>query len=154
MLVKPGSAVPAKIRESTRFYPYFKDCIGAIDGTHIPAMVTGVDVSSYRNRHGTISQNVLAACNFDLEFIYVLSGWEGSAHDSRVLNDALTRRNGLKFPIELENESSSSSLPVNEGDPELVFQTQEQQRAHANEWRVGIALNMWRDIGHNDTNEN
>ncbi|CAL9000404.1 unnamed protein product, partial [Prunus brigantina] len=33
-----------------------------------------------------------------------------------------------EFPIELENESSSSSsLPVNEGDPELVFQTQEQQ---------------------------
>ncbi|CAL2248263.1 unnamed protein product [Prunus armeniaca] len=60
-----------------------------------------------------------------------------------------------EFPIELENESSSSSsLPVNEGDPELVFQTQEQQRAHANEWRVGIALNMWRDIGHNDNNDN
>lgn len=74
-----------------------QDCIGAIDGTHIPAMVSG-DASSYRNRHGIISQNVLAACNFDLEFIYVLSGWEGSAHDSRVLNDALSRRNGFKVP--------------------------------------------------------
>ncbi|XP_020424557.1 uncharacterized protein LOC18770058 [Prunus persica] len=61
-------------------------------------MVTRGDVSSYRNRHGTISQNILAACTFDLEFIYVLSGWEGSARDSRVLNDALTRRNGLKVP--------------------------------------------------------
>ena len=50
-------------------------------------MITGRDISSYRNRHGTISQNVLAACNFDLEFIYVLSGWEGSVHDSIVLND-------------------------------------------------------------------
>ncbi|XP_074337294.1 uncharacterized protein LOC141674489 [Apium graveolens] len=65
------------------------DCIGAIDGTHIPAMVPGHDISSYRNRHGTISQNVLAACNFDLQFIYVLSGWEGSAHDSKLLNNAL-----------------------------------------------------------------
>ncbi|CAL8150682.1 unnamed protein product [Prunus armeniaca] len=97
-MAKPGPAVPSKIRESTRFYPYFKDCIGAIDGTHIPAMVRGRDVSSYRNRHGKISQNVLAACNFDLEFIYVLSGWEGSAHDSKLLNDALSRRNGLKVP--------------------------------------------------------
>jgi hypothetical protein len=61
-------------------------------------MVRGPEVSSYRNRYGKISQNVLAASNFDLEFIYVLSGWEGSAHDSRVLNDALTRRNGLKVP--------------------------------------------------------
>ncbi|XP_074337668.1 uncharacterized protein LOC141674864 [Apium graveolens] len=73
-MVKPGSSTPEKIRESTRFFPYFKDCIGAIDGTHIPAMVPGHDISSYRNRHGTISQNVLAACNFDLQFIYVLSG--------------------------------------------------------------------------------
>ena len=77
---------------------FFQDCIGAIDGTHIPALITGRDVNSYRDRHGIISQNVLAACNFDLEFIYVLSGWEGSAHDSRVLNDALSRRNGLKVP--------------------------------------------------------
>ncbi|KAG6492515.1 hypothetical protein ZIOFF_047478 [Zingiber officinale] len=66
MMVKPGSAVPEKIRESTRFYPYFKDCIGAIDGTHILAMVSG--------------------------------GWEGSAHDSLVLTDALLRNNGLKVP--------------------------------------------------------
>ncbi|CAL2227870.1 unnamed protein product [Prunus armeniaca] len=98
MMVKPGSTVPTKIRESTRFYPYFKGCIGAIDGTHIPAMVTGREVSSYRDCHGKISQNVLAACNFDLEFIYVLSGWEGSAHDSKVLNDSLSRRNRLKVP--------------------------------------------------------
>ncbi|KAG6500712.1 hypothetical protein ZIOFF_040562 [Zingiber officinale] len=98
MMVKPGSAVPEKIRESTRFYPSFKDCIGAIDGTHIPAMVSGQDINSYRNRHGEISQNVLAACNFDLEFIYVLSGWEGSTHDSLVLIDALSRNNGLKVP--------------------------------------------------------
>ena len=34
-----------------------------------------------------------------------------------------------EFLVELEDKSSSSSsLPVNEGDPELVFQTQEQQR--------------------------
>ncbi|KAK9156845.1 hypothetical protein Scep_003419 [Stephania cephalantha] len=75
-----------------------EDCIGAIDGTHIPAMIVGNDSSNYRNRHGFTSQNVLTACNFDLEFIYVLSGWEGSAHDSRILTDALSRRNGLKLP--------------------------------------------------------
>ncbi|XP_019096263.1 PREDICTED: uncharacterized protein LOC104779220 [Camelina sativa] len=68
-----------------------KNCVGAIDGTHIPATVVGREVASYRNRKGTISQNVLAVCNFDLEFIYILSGWEGSAHDSRVLSDALRK---------------------------------------------------------------
>lgn len=62
-------------------------------------MVKGPEKASYRNRKGVISQNVLAACNFDLQFIYVLSGWEGSAHDSKVLQDALSRRtNRLQVP--------------------------------------------------------
>ncbi|XP_048430969.1 uncharacterized protein LOC103964470 [Pyrus x bretschneideri] len=61
-------------------------------------MVLGLEVASYRDRHGKISQNVLVACNFDLEFVYILSGWEGSAHDSKLLHDAVSRRNGLKVP--------------------------------------------------------
>ncbi|XP_020874240.1 protein ALP1-like [Arabidopsis lyrata subsp. lyrata] len=97
-MAKPKIAVPTKIRESTRFYLYFKDCVGAIDGTHILAMVSQKKAHSFRNRKGDISQNVLAACNFDLEFMYVLSGWEGSAHDSKVLNDALTR-NSNRLPV-------------------------------------------------------
>ncbi|KAL5843799.1 hypothetical protein ACOSQ4_009757 [Xanthoceras sorbifolium] len=149
-MVKPGSKLPNKYRQNTRFYPYFKDCIGAIDGTHIPAMVTGRDISSYRNRHETISQNVLAACNFDLEFIYVLSGWEGSAHDSKVLSDALSRRNGLKVPQ--DNEALSSPLGYQEDDFELFFETQEQQRENANEWRATIARNMWDNVGDIDNN--
>ncbi|KAK3205295.1 hypothetical protein Dsin_019341 [Dipteronia sinensis] len=76
------------------------DCIGVIDGTHIPATVMGHDNSSFRDRHGKISQNGLAVCNFDLEFMYVLAGWEGLAHDSKLLNDVLSWRNGLKVPQE------------------------------------------------------
>ena len=44
------------------------------------------------------TQNVLAAVDFDLRFTYVLAGWEGSAHDSFVLQDALSRPSGLKIP--------------------------------------------------------
>ena len=43
-------------------------------------------------------QNVLAAISFDLKFIYVLAGWEGSAHDSHVLNDAFARPRGFSIP--------------------------------------------------------
>ncbi|KAH6764130.1 nuclease HARBI1-like protein [Perilla frutescens var. frutescens] len=32
------------------------------------------------------------------EFMYVLSGWEGSAHDSKLLSDALSRTNDLQVP--------------------------------------------------------
>ncbi|XP_021830890.1 uncharacterized protein LOC110770970 [Prunus avium] len=52
-----------------------------------------------------------------------------------------------KFPIEEDNEhSTSSSLPENEGNNyDHAFQTQEQQRENANQWRVGISSDMWRD---------
>ena len=40
----------------------------------------------------------MAAISFDLKFTYVLAGWEGSAHDSRILNDALSRPRGLRIP--------------------------------------------------------
>ncbi|XP_060675003.1 protein ALP1-like [Ziziphus jujuba] len=33
-----------------------------------------------------------------MEFIFVLPGWEGSASDSRVIRDAISRPNGLKVP--------------------------------------------------------
>lgn len=32
---------------------------------------------------------------FDLKFTYVLSGWEGTTSDSRIIKDALTRENKL-----------------------------------------------------------
>ncbi|GJR63167.1 hypothetical protein Tco_1505329 [Tanacetum coccineum] len=34
-------------------------------------------------------QNVLAICDFNMIFIYIVSGWEGTAHDARILNEAL-----------------------------------------------------------------
>ena len=72
--------------------------MGAIDGTHVPANVP-VDIQGkFRGRKKGTTQNVLAAITFDLKFIYVLAGWEGSAHDSRVLGDALSRPSGLKIP--------------------------------------------------------
>lgn len=94
----PGSDIPPKIREDPRFYPYFKDCVGVVDGMHIPVMVGVDEQGPFRNKIGFLSQNVLAACSLDLKFHYVLAGWEGSAPDLRVLNSALTRRNKLQVP--------------------------------------------------------
>ncbi|PHT42330.1 hypothetical protein CQW23_16355 [Capsicum baccatum] len=44
------------------------------------------------------TQNALAVINFNLKFTYVLAGWEGSTHDSRILKDALERPHGLQIP--------------------------------------------------------
>ena len=72
--------------------------MGAIDGTHVPANVPVEIQEKFWGRKEGTTQNILAAITFDLKFIYVLVGWEGSAHDSRVLGDALSRPSGLKIP--------------------------------------------------------
>lgn len=77
-----------RVRSERTYTPYFKDCLGALDGTHIPVHVPESLRPAYRNRKGDVSQNVLAACTFDMKIVYVLPGWEGSASDSRVLEDA------------------------------------------------------------------
>ena len=41
------------------------------------------------------TQNMLTVVDFDLDFKYILTRWEGSAHDALVLRDALERPNGL-----------------------------------------------------------
>jgi len=43
-----------------------------------------------RNRKGFVSQNCLFAYSFDLTFVYTLTGWEGSATDARIYEDART----------------------------------------------------------------
>jgi hypothetical protein len=50
----------------------------------------------YRNRKQTISQNVMVAHDFDLKFVHVHAGWEGSASDARVLQDSLNH--GFQVP--------------------------------------------------------
>jgi hypothetical protein len=72
--------------------------VGAINGTHVPTNVPVEIQGKFRDRKKGTTQNVLAAITFDLKFIYVLAGWEGSVHDSRVLGDALSRPSGLKIP--------------------------------------------------------
>jgi hypothetical protein len=82
---------PSRITDNPKYTPYFDDCIGALDGTHIAVYVSTTEQARYRNRKGTLSQNVLAVCDFNMQFVYVLPGWEGSAHDGRVLSDAQSR---------------------------------------------------------------
>jgi hypothetical protein len=77
-------------------YPFFKDCQGSIDGTHLDAFCPDDAVKRYRNRKGGVSQNILAACSQDMRFTYILSGWEGSAADGHIFEDA--RRSNLTVP--------------------------------------------------------
>jgi hypothetical protein len=35
------------------------------------------------------SQNIMTVCDFDMRFIFVVTDWPGSTHDTRILNDTL-----------------------------------------------------------------
>ncbi|TVU11510.1 hypothetical protein EJB05_45101, partial [Eragrostis curvula] len=55
----PPINIPFTVSSNPKFMPYFKDCIGAIDGTHIPISIAPKLQDPYRNRKGTLSQNVM-----------------------------------------------------------------------------------------------
>jgi hypothetical protein len=98
-LPPPNQSFPDSVlgTESRRkFVPYFNGCLGALDGSHVPVHVLEHECPRYRNRKGDISQNILLACSLDMLIVYVLSGWEGSAADSRIFNSA---RKDLKIPV-------------------------------------------------------
>ncbi|MQM21796.1 hypothetical protein Taro_054841 [Colocasia esculenta] len=77
--------VHEKIHSNPKFYPFFKNALGAIDDTHILVKVARDEQGLWRSHKGWTSQNVMACVNFDLLFLYVVVGWEGSASDMKVL---------------------------------------------------------------------
>ncbi|XP_042487724.1 uncharacterized protein LOC122067929 [Macadamia integrifolia] len=157
ILLKPPSvAVHHRITNNEgRFYPYFKDCIGAIDGSHIPAWVHLSDHPRFRDRKGDISQNILAACDFDMKYTYILSGWEGSASDARILDNALHRDGDGKLVLPREDEeveeASTSTLSTSHqvnNDVEDDSSDGEDHVLENGDWdlfREQIADHMWAD---------
>ncbi|KAI0514065.1 hypothetical protein KFK09_010099 [Dendrobium nobile] len=95
--------IPRKILYDNRYMTYFKDCIGAIDGTHVDARVSTAENVAYIGRCGSTTQNVMAVCDFNMCFTFVMSGWEGSAHDSRIFKFAI-RNQQHKFPMPPPNK--------------------------------------------------
>ncbi|XXG58960.1 hypothetical protein AAC387_Pa04g1134 [Persea americana] len=95
---RSSETISRHFHNSSRFDPYFKDCIGAIDGTHIRAKVSQANAPRFRGRKDWPTQNVLAACSFDMRFTYVLPGWEGTTSDSKIIRNVLVRQDKLIIP--------------------------------------------------------
>jgi hypothetical protein len=74
---------------------------------------------------------VLACCDFDMKFTFLLAGWEGSAHDQRVLQDARCNHR-LELPpgkFYLGDAGYSSSLLVMVPYRGVRYHLQEQRQA-------------------------
>ncbi|KAF7839384.1 protein ALP1-like [Senna tora] len=96
----------------------------ALDGTHVKIRVGPKEQTRFRNRKGDVTINILGVCSQDAQFIYVMSGWEGYAADSRVFKSALNRPRGFKVPSGYSNAQG-------------VLAPFRGQRYHLNEWREG-----------------
>ena len=86
-----------------------------------------------------MTQNVLGACNFDLNLIMALAGWESSAHDSRVLNDAVRIRRILPL---FENWFYLGDAGY--GLTRWCLTPFGDVRYHLNEWNAAAAANVLR----------
>ena len=60
-----------------------------MDGTHVSVWPPKHATQAYGSRKATVTTNVLCVCNMDMQFIYVHVGWEGSANDSRMLEETI-----------------------------------------------------------------
>ncbi|XP_022883244.1 uncharacterized protein LOC111399996 [Olea europaea var. sylvestris] len=70
-------------------HPLFENCIGAIDGMYVKAILPRDERVNFIGRKGIPTQNVLAACDFNLCFTFVHARWTGTTHDSRMLARAV-----------------------------------------------------------------
>ncbi|PPS18124.1 hypothetical protein GOBAR_AA02452 [Gossypium barbadense] len=75
---------------------------------------------------------MLGVCTPDMQFVYVLPGWEGSVTDGRVLRDAISRRHGLKVP-----HGCYYLVDAGYANCEGFLTPFRGQRYHLNEWRQG-----------------
>ena len=94
----PKNTTLDEIVDDPKRYPFFADCIRALDSTHLPIAIKGgyKQQAPWRGGKGILTQNVLAAVNFNINFVYVLARWEGTAHNCKVINSA--KKKGFKAP--------------------------------------------------------
>ncbi|KAE8250713.1 hypothetical protein A4X13_0g4463 [Tilletia indica] len=124
--------VPDRIKNDPKVKSAFKDVVGALDGTHLPAHPPTRDRARFRDRKGNLSFNVMAGCSFDLLFQFVIAEWEGSAADGYVLGRAM--QTTLKIP-----EGRVFLGDAGFGLTKSVLVPYRATRYHLKEWATGNA---------------
>ena len=59
-----------------------------MDGTHFISSGTAKEQALARDCKGLVTMNCLAGCNFDHNFTYLSTGWEGSVSNSTMYYDS------------------------------------------------------------------
>ncbi|KAK6935067.1 Harbinger transposase-derived nuclease domain, partial [Dillenia turbinata] len=108
-IIKPhphyNDGVGYHMPQNKKYLHFFKNYIGAIDGTRIKARLSRGEEILYIGRKGYPTQNVLAIVDFNTCFTFVWAGCEGVAHDNRIFGEALRNQN-LNFPYPLGHKEN------------------------------------------------
>ncbi|KAA0032818.1 retrotransposon protein [Cucumis melo var. makuwa] len=121
--------VPVTNNYNDQRWKCFENCLGALDETYIKMNIPTTDRPTFRTHKGKIATNVLGVCDTK-GVVYVLAGWEGSAADSRILRDALSRENVLQVP-----KGYYYLCDVGYQNAEGFLAPYRGQRYHLQEWR-------------------
>ncbi|KAF7812874.1 hypothetical protein G2W53_033850 [Senna tora] len=137
-----------------------RDALVRLMGCILRIRVPLENQGNYHNRKGEFTTYVLEVCSRDGQFVYVLSGWEGSAVDVRVLKDAIERDDGLKVPRgelfgnfsllhtllptdnaldPVENQQVFQETPMEDADPITTIEPSDDWSA----WRDRLAADIY-----------
>ena len=64
--------IPDDIRDNPKFFLYFANVLGAIDGTHIWCCPSTIERQLAPDHKEQVTQNMLAICGFDMVFYYYI----------------------------------------------------------------------------------
>ncbi|XP_056844655.1 uncharacterized protein LOC130496551 isoform X2 [Raphanus sativus] len=98
-------------RRKLWYMPFFEDCIGALEGTHLPVRPPSDNPEPYKGRKGELTINVLVICNLKMRFIYAYVGVSGKAHDTKVLTHFATHESFFLHPPDVEELEHTLYLP-------------------------------------------
>ena len=105
----------------------FPQCVGAIDGSHIPIIAPKENTTDYFNRKKQHSIVLQAVVDHEYKFIDVYVGWPGSVHDdARVLTNSSVFakcENGTLLPNWTRNISGRNIPLLMLGDPAYPLKT-------------------------------
>jgi hypothetical protein len=87
---------PLAILSNPKLSPFFDAAHGAVDGSLVAALPPEEIRARFRDRKGGVTWNIMGAVDFDQTWVYMCTGWEGSASDGHVWN-ALRERH--EFPV-------------------------------------------------------
>ncbi|XP_033098538.1 protein ANTAGONIST OF LIKE HETEROCHROMATIN PROTEIN 1-like [Anneissia japonica] len=104
----------------------FPQCVGAIDGSHIPIIAPYDRPNDYYNRKGHHSIVLQAVTDHMLRFTNIYVGWPGRVHDSRILRNSeifAKAENRQLLPVRTELISGVQVPLLILGDPAYPLKT-------------------------------